>query len=200
MNSLEALRQPMKAQAWFVDGDHNWYSVYHELHAISAQCKEQAQPLLAFIHDVGWPSARRDSYYNPASIPTEFLHPHSYEGGALPGHPGLHRERGFRGAGAFAMALQEGGPFNGVLTAVEDFVSDSVQEQQALAWAYIPGVFGLGVLFETSAPWAGEVARQLAPLHEHPLLQTLENNRLANYLTVIDWQDQAAAANRLAAF
>jgi hypothetical protein len=197
--SLEALREPLKAQAWFIDGDHNWYSVYHELHAIRAQCLRQSTPLLAFVHDVSWPSARRDSYYNPATVPEEFRQPHSYEGGAIPGYPGLLAHRGFRGAGAFAFALQEGGPYNGVLTAVEDFVSDCAGEQQALAWAFIPGVFGLGILFDPLAPWAASLSDLLAPLHEHPLLQTLETNRLANYLKVLDWQDQASASTLHAA-
>jgi hypothetical protein len=32
----------------------------------------------------------------------------------------------------------------------------------------------------------------VAPLHNHPLLASLEANRLANYLAVIDLQDRAS--------
>ena len=72
--------------------------------------------MLVFLHDVHWPCARRDFYYAPERIPTEFRQPYDYEGGAVPGHSALVRGGGFRGAGQFAWAVREGGPQNGVLT------------------------------------------------------------------------------------
>ena len=61
-------------------------------------------------------------YYAPDRLPPDAVHPHSFEGGALPGRSELGRG-GFQGAGGFAWACHEGGERNGVLTAVEDFVA-----------------------------------------------------------------------------
>ena len=54
-------------------------------------------------------------------------------------------------------------------------------------------MFGLGILFDLEAPWAGELADLLAPWHQNPILMALEENRLRNYLAVLDWQDSYAA-------
>ena len=54
-----------------IDGDHNWYTVYNELKIIERNFNEGNFPLI-FLHDVGWPYARRDLYYNPDNIPLQF--------------------------------------------------------------------------------------------------------------------------------
>jgi hypothetical protein len=194
--SLAALTRVAAADAWIIDGDHNWYTVYHELKAIRDICEAAGKPMLVFLHDVGWPSGRRDMYYAPATIPAEFRHPYSYEGGALPGQPNLIAGRGFRGAGQFAWALSEGGPRNGVLTAVEDFLAEEAAAGGHFAYAQVPAVFGLGVIIPADAPWCEAVAQLLLPYHENKLVAALERNRLANYLTVLDWQDRAALRAR----
>jgi hypothetical protein len=184
--SLNGIATVDHADAWFIDGDHNWYTVYHELTLIHAAARRAGTPLLVFLHDVGWPCARRDMYYAPQNIPAEFRQPHSWELGVTLGSSEAING-GFRGAGAFAVALQEGGPRNGVLTAIEDFAAGRTEE---FLWAYVPAVFGLGVLFDREHPQAGEIATILAPYHDNPLLARLERNRLANYLKVIEWQDR----------
>lgn len=188
--SLAAIETAGAHDAWFIDGDHNWYTVFNELTLIHRVQRAADRPLLVMLHDVGWPWARRDLYYAPQRIPEDFRQPHSFELGVTRGSRAAIRG-GFRGCGAFAVALEEGGPRNGVLTAVEDFVAGI---EEPLLWAHVPGVFGLGVLFDREHPAAGEIAQLLAPLHDHPLLARLEANRLANYLKVIEWQDRAAAA------
>jgi hypothetical protein len=190
--SLEAIAQTAATDAWFVDGDHNWYTVFSELTQIEQVCVRDDKPLLVFLHDVGWPCARRDMYYAPDRIPQKFRHPHSYTAGVTLDNTDMVEGRGFRGDGSFAFALYEGGPRNGVLTAIEDFVSEK-PEREYLAWACVPAVLGLGVLFDQRAPWAEAVANQLFPYHMHPLFMKLEENRLRNYLAVIDWQDKDAA-------
>lgn len=191
--SLAAFDDLSGVDAWIVDGDHNWFTVYHELKAIERACDRDGKPLLAFLHDVAWPCARRDTYYAPDEIPAEHRQPYDYDGGAMPGFPGLLRNRGFRGMGQFAMAAHEGGPRNGVLTAVEDFVEEARAAGRNIAFAEVPAVFGLGILFDTDAAWSDQMAMHVIPFHENKLLRRLEENRLANYLTVIDWQDRAAA-------
>lgn len=192
--SLQGFDEVSGVDAWLVDGDHNWFTVFHELKQIEALSKRDGKPLLAFLHDIDWPAARRDMYYAPDQIPEEFRHAYDYDGGAIPGFPGLIPNRGFRGMGQFAFACHEGGPRNGVLTAVEDFLEDVHGAGGNLAFCEIPAVFGLGVLFSMDAEWSNALAEMIVPFHENRLLRTLEENRLRNYLTVLDWQDSAVAA------
>jgi len=188
-SSLESIGTVGAVDAWFVDGDHNWYTVCNELRLIRDAARKSGKPLLVFLHDVGWPCGRRDQYYAPERIPVEFRQPYSRELGVTLNSSGVV-VGGFRGEGAFAVALTEGGPRNGVLTAVEDFVAEQDEE---FLWAFVPAVFGLGVLFDRSHPQVEQIAALLAPFHDNPLIARLESNRLANYLKVIEWQDHAAA-------
>lgn len=191
--SLAAIPELSENDCWFVDGDHNWYTVYHELVAIHNNCTKYEKPLLVFLHDIFWPCGRRDSYYNPGRIPEEFLHPHTYSGAVTLDSDGLVNS-GFRGEGSFAWAEREGGPQNGVLTAIEDFAA---LHEDEFALATVPAVFGLGVLFSQSAPWSAELAQMLLPYHSNPLLAKLEENRLRNYLRVIELQDELNRLNHM---
>jgi len=193
LTSLEAIPTLSDVQAWVIDGDHNYYSVYHEVKGIDAVCRRDGQPLLAFFHDVGWPCARRDFYYAPEQIPAAWRHPYDFDAGVHIDTDQMLPGRGFRGMGQFAWATHQGGPRNGVLTAIEDAIEEMQAEGRQLAWAHVPAVFGLGVLFDMDAPWSAAVASRLAPLHNNPLLHTLEENRLRNYLRVIEMQDEMAS-------
>ena len=186
--SFETIPKLDSQDAWFIDGDHNWFTVYHELNAIYALQRNKKHPFLAFLHDISWPWARRDLYYAPDRIPAEFLRPHSWDHGVTLGSTELI-DGGFRGCGAFAIARHQGGERNGVLSAVEDFEGEHPEE---FYWAHIPGVFGLVILFDRDHPAALDLVKLLAPLHDHLLLKRLETNRLANYLKVIELQDEAA--------
>jgi predicted O-methyltransferase YrrM len=192
--SLAAFAELSDIDAWLIDGDHNWYTVYHELEQIAALSRRDGKPLLVFLHDVGWPCARRDQYCAPDQIPAEYRHPYSYDAGAKPDTPHLIEGRGFRGMGSFAISTVDGGPRNGVLTAIEDFLAKSLEEGRELGFAEIPAVFGLGVFFDMDAPWSAALADKLLPFHQNRLLRTLEENRLRKYLQVIELQDIAAAS------
>ncbi len=187
--SLEVIATLTNIDAWLIDGDHNYYTVFHELAAADTLARRDGLPLLALLHDVGWPCARRDMYYAPDRIPPAFLQPCRHDAGVTLGDAGYRVDRGFRGAGHFAWALQAGGPRNGVLTAIEDFCREAEHGGRKLLYAHVPAVFGLGVLFDASAPWAEALAEAVLPWHDNPLLAKLENSRLRNYLTVLDWQD-----------
>jgi hypothetical protein len=192
--SLDAFGELGGVDAWLVDGDHNWFTVYNELKQIEALCKRDGKPMLVFLHDINWPAARRDMYYTPDDIPEAFRHEYDFNGGAVLGDSSLVPNRGFRGMGQFAFALHEGGPRNGVLTAVEDFIEDVHAAGESLAFCEIPAVFGLGILFSMEADWSSALADLVVPFHDNSLLRSLEENRLRNYLTVLDWQDDALAA------
>jgi hypothetical protein len=56
-----------------IDGDHNWYTVYHELKTIAE--RDLLRPGgIVFFHDIEWPWGRRDLYYQPDLIPPEYRH------------------------------------------------------------------------------------------------------------------------------
>ncbi len=187
--SLNAISTVSNVDIWFVDGDHNWYTVYHELKLIRELNKKQNRNTLIFLHDVCWPWSRRDLYYSPDRIPNDYCHPHTFEGGVTMNNAGMVNG-GFQGLGAYAVALQEGGERNGVLTAVEDFIKEFTGEY---CYAHVPAVFGLGVLFNLHHPQAQEIATIITPYHNNQLLQLLEVNRLNNYLKVIELQDNLSA-------
>jgi hypothetical protein len=139
------------------------------------------------LHDVGWPSGRRDYYYAPATLPASALHAYRTGGSVMPGLTQLVAG-GFRVD--YAVAEREGGANNGVLTAVEDFRTAHPE----LVYAEIPCIFGLGILADAHA--AARLAAPLAAFVDNPLLARLEHNRLALYLRVLQLQDEVAALRR----
>jgi Methyltransferase domain len=194
MPSLAAFAELENIDAWIIDGDHNWYTVYHELTGVEKVCRRDGKPVLAFFHDVAWPCARRDMYYAPERIPSEYRQPFSRDNGITLGNPGLLESRGLRGGNHFAWAEQEGGPRNGVLTAIEDFMAERYREGREFGFAEIPGVMGLGVLFDLDTPWSAALANLLMPFHHNQLLRLMEEDRLRSTLRAHDLQDAAAEA------
>jgi hypothetical protein len=184
--SPEALAAIEPADAYLVDGDHNHWTVLRELRAIYA---DGAAPL-AILHDVGWPCARRDQYYSVDALPEDAVLPHSHTKGRVPGKDELV-DGGFGGAGEFAVALEEGGPANGVLTAVDDFLVELTD----LAYAHVPAVFGLGIIYSKDAKYAPQLAEILRPWHENRLVARLEQNRVSLYARVLELQDRLSRAD-----
>jgi hypothetical protein len=136
--SLAVLDQIDELDMVLLDGDHNWYTVLNELRLV-----ERHKPIVA-LHDVGWPYGRRDGYYCPDDIPPQHRQPHA-QGGLHPDHEGFH-ELGVNAD--MENALREGGPANGVLTAVEDFVAE------ADGWdlTMIEGLHGLALVHSEPLP------------------------------------------------
>jgi Methyltransferase domain len=169
--SHEALRRIPLPDAVIIDGDHNYYTVSGELRLIHEKRSGSASPLLMF-HDVGWPLARRDTYHVPDRIPEECRQPLAASSGLSP-EPSFSDDRPFAWT-----AAREGGPRNGVLTAIEDFI----EAHEGFRLAVVPAFFGFGILWHRDAPWANAVAGIVAPLDGHPLLERLEANRVAHLL------------------
>ena len=139
--SLEALREIEGFDVVFIDGDHNWYTVFNELTLINRRSEEISQPFpLVALHDVGWPYGRRDSYYDYDGIPENQRQPCAKKG-MIPGDAGLAEKGGLNQG--FPNATSEGGARNGVLTAVEDFL---VQTHWEIETITIHGLHGLGLL------------------------------------------------------
>ncbi len=162
---------------YVVDGDHNHFVVSGEMEAVFGADRTP----VALFHDVAWPAARRDQYYDPADVPADARKPYDYERGAVPGVDALQPGRGFHGAGDFAYATTEGGPANGVLTAVEDLL----ERRPDLELRRVPCVFGFGAVYAAGGPHAAAIRAVLDPFHESPLLARMEENRLALYLELI---------------
>jgi predicted O-methyltransferase YrrM len=122
-----------------LDGDHNWRTVYTELNLLWAAAERGgASPPVVIAHDCAWPYARRDMYYAPDEWREVERHPHAYR--AI--YPGVSElvDRGLNAQ--FANALEEGGPENGVLTAIEDFVA----ARGAITLKVLPFFNGLGII------------------------------------------------------
>lgn len=170
--------------AYLLDGDHNYAVVSAELAAIFAGGRTP----VAVLHDVGWPCARRDLYYDPERLAPEDRHDYDYDLGVWPGEAEA-RPGGYRGSGEFAFARVEGGPRNGVLTAVEDFLAG----RSGLRFSMIPSVFGLGVIYPADAPFADAVASHLDG-YDAELLGRLESNRMDLFVRLLTLQDENQAA------
>jgi SAM-dependent methyltransferase len=168
--SLDALPHIPMPDVAIIDGDHNYYTVSEELRLIAARAPGAELPLLLF-HDVCWPHGRRDDYFDPDAIPQDYRQPIAGDaGGLFPGYPGL-RPGGLPYARS---AAREGGPRNGVFTAVEDFVGG----RDDMRLVVVPAFFGFGAIWHRGADWAGAVAELLDPFDRNPLLERLEANRV----------------------
>ena len=127
--------------AALVDGDHNWYTVYNECRLLAEAARGDGAPLPVMIfHDVAWPYGRRDLYYNPDDVPETYRQPWAHRG-MLPGVSELVHEHGLNPT--MANALTEGGPRNGVMTGVDDFVAEHPEPLRVLV---LPIYFGLAIV------------------------------------------------------
>jgi hypothetical protein len=140
LKSLEAIPNLPPAELVLLDGDHNWFTVYNELQLLYLHAEKAGKlPPLVLFHDIAWPYARRDMYYNPEGLNVADRQPYAYRG-ILPEQSEL-TEAGLNGR--FANALHEGGPRNGVLTGVEDF---QASVGVATTLYLLPFFNGLGIL------------------------------------------------------
>ncbi len=176
--------------AYLIDGDHNYYTVSGELAMIYETCQTAGTHPLLLLQDVGWPAGQRDQYYDPDSIPDDAKQPYDF-GGVVPWSDATFEE-GFRGDGDFAFARHEGGPANGVRSALEDFLGQH-REYETIA---LPCLFGLTLVFSSTAPWAESLRERLGVYDDNPLLARLESNRILLYLRVIELQDKLARQSR----
>jgi hypothetical protein len=141
--SLNVLPDLPAVDAALIDGDHNWYTVFNELRLLSETARAAEAPLpLLVLHDVGWPYGRRDLYYVPEQIPEEFRQPYAAQG-MLRGQSELAERGGLNPTNC--NATHEGGPRNGVMTAVDDFIDGY---DRPLRLVFLPTYFGLAIVVE----------------------------------------------------
>jgi hypothetical protein len=167
--SVDALAHLPSADVVVLDGDHNYWTLSEELRLIAERAPEGEMPFLVF-HDLLWPLGRRDQYHAPELIPEEHRQPYGEDIKVVPGNPGTVE----RGLPFEYGALEEGGPGNGVMTAIEDFMAD----RPDLRLAVIPLFFGCGLLWSERAPYADAVAEIVDPWDRNPVLERVEKARV----------------------
>ncbi len=141
--SLDVLPTLEPMDAALIDGDHNWYTVYHELRLLAEAARRGGAPLpILILHDVLWPYGRRDLYYAPEQIPEEFRQPYAQQG-MRPGSRKLV-ERGGLNPTMFNAEV-EGGPRNGVMTGLDDFIAEY---DKPVRRVHLPIYFGLAIVVE----------------------------------------------------
>lgn len=181
--SLDALPGLDACDVALVDGDHNHYTVLRELRLLFAAARDASRPAPVVVcHDVLWPYARRDLYYDPSTIPDEHRHPWR-RAGMLRGRSELVDGSGLNPH--LCNAEHEGGPRNGVLTGVEDAVAE-LDETATLT--ILPVLYGLAIVVpasrEAATPGlAGWIARWSEPDGLRELLALAEVARSGGDMT-----------------
>ena len=183
--SLDAIPKLGECDVMLIDGDHNWYTVYHELMAVQARYGD-AFPVVMF-HDTAWPYGRRDMYYDPSNVPAEYVQP-IRQAGLIYGESDLAEEGGFNPH--LHQAIDEGTPRNGVLTAIEDFQNESELD---LELVNLVGFNGLSLLYQRSRQDVTALLETLDP--QRKLAPRLEESRILGDFAVLK-RDQALAESK----
>ena len=177
--SLDVLPTLGPIDAALIDGDHNWYTVYNELRLLAEGARRHGTDLpVLILHDVLWPYGRRDLYYAPERIPAQFRQPYA-RAGMNPGARGLNRNWGLNPT--LCNAEEEGGPRNGVMTALDDFIAE---HRRAVRKLVLPIYFGLAIVVEEDRLAAQpDLVQALAPAGEqrragYELLEVAEATRV----------------------
>jgi hypothetical protein len=139
--SLDVLPDMGPVDVALIDGDHNWYTVNGELRLLQEAARSAERPTpLSICHDACWPYGRRDMYHDPETIPAEHRQPWE-RAGIVPGSSALVRDRGLNTG--LANAREEGGPRNGVMSAIEDFIEAATEP---LELTVLPVLHGLAIV------------------------------------------------------
>lgn len=194
--SLNALPGIADGDVYLIDGDHNWYTVFHEIDCIIQNAlKHRADhlPVLLF-HDIGWPYGKRDLYYDPSTLPPEGLLP--YVKGGL--HPGVNTPTEGQGFNAhLCNAIEENTQKNGVLTAIEDAAQKYAEHYDLYR---IPGWHGLGLMApKRGLPKAAQeviASHFVLPSDLFAYAASLEQKRCEMLVEQHHWKHEVHAAER----
>jgi hypothetical protein len=174
LKSHEALPQiNTPVDAVLLNGDLNYHTVCGDLSGIANMARRTGSGFpTVILKSMSWPYARRDMYYDPDYILVEARNEYQRMG-MIPWSSGLV-ERAFNAP--FFNACQEGGPHNGVLTAVEDFINASPDPLQLFR---LPINYGLGIIYSPGSSVARYIDEMISPPPAlRLLLETCEIARL----------------------
>ena len=178
MLSGEYLPAATDIECFFLDGDHNYETMFSDLTTL-AKTAEKGVGKVAFLHDVSWPWARRDLYYDVSRIANPLPC-----GPEITVSPFIAGDAGPDGLppNGYWVSTQEGGPHNGVLTAVEDFLKTDAGENWRLVLA--PVFYGIGILYRPDRFTTATLPRFEREIEMiscwRDILATLEYNRITN--------------------
>jgi hypothetical protein len=172
------------ASLWIVDGDHNYVTVRGELDSIAARTDSDETVIL--LHDVGWPCGRRDFWYNLAEAPELAARTADGRSVSIDASGDVPAGEGIFLGNVSAVALVEGGPRNGVMTAIEDFLASPAGIEWEMRWT--PLLFGLAILTKKGV-LASERMRPLRMAFDafdqnREIIASAELNRLRLLLTL----------------
>ena len=171
---------------YFIDGDHNYLTVKSELDKIFSFERSCEDSPLIVLHDVCWPTDRRDSYHYPSYMKDVDIHENSAVLGVHPKTTNLIASHGMMATQTYRFRNEYGGKENGVLTAVEDFIE---QTDFCDTFTIVPGIFGVGFLYssKTLNKQQKDCMRffENAAVLFNDYISTLEYNRI-DLLSVID--------------
>lgn len=194
--SLNVLGRIDAIDTVLIDGDHNWYTVYHELKLLEKQVTMTGKFPVIFLHDTQWPYARRDLYYNPETIPAAYQKAFARKGIGL--ESGLLLEKGGINP-SMCNAVEEHALQNGVLTAIEDFLAESTLQ---LRFVNVPGIHGLGIIAsEDLLTQYPEFSAFLHALQAAPALkahmEAMEKERVTFFIDLLAVEQESAEALQL---
>lgn len=170
--TLNVLPNLKNYDAVFLNDDPNWYAVFNELNIMKEMNDEF--PLVFICHSV-FPYKRRDAYIDPEIIPEEFRNDYSdwFEFNQINIQDGFYH------------AIKDNTPKNGVLTAVEDFLSDN-PDIGILNIKFINGIIILYQKSDVNQIRLIELEQELVNVSSevNELLDSqFENKLLKNYIT-----------------
>jgi hypothetical protein len=186
------------APVWIVDGDHNYDTVAMELEGI-AKATAGADCLI-FLHDLGWPNGRRDFWYSARTAPADAPRMADGFGVSIDSEGVVPISEGIGLGSMAAVASHEGGPRNGVLTAVEDFLKSEGGQGWVFRWT--PIFFGFGILVRESTLLSGKISALVERFDAfdrvREVIGPLEFNRLRLLQTTnVKWTESAAKDRRI---
>ena len=169
--SLEALPGHPTADAVILDGDHNYFTVSEELRLLAAAATDTALPLIV-LHDIGWPHARRDTYYEPDRIPEPLRQPFVCDATLHPSETGDRRRRTpVRVCRRTRGRPAKRGP---------DRARGLPRDPRGSAVRERPRVLGNRLRLAANGDVLGDARRGARPYAESPLLERLEAHRVAH--------------------
>ena len=161
-----------------IDGDHNWFTVYHELRMLQRDRAPGRRSPPGARHARRRLAVRSPRpLLRPRRVPEEFRQPYEMKG-IRPGTKQVLPQGGLNPL--HYNTVTEGGPRNGVMTALDDFVAEYDRPLRVLV---LPIYFGLAIVVEEARL---EANPELAQLLDHfesaegkdDLLQIAESTRL----------------------
>lgn len=185
--ALETRLAQRAFDAYVLAWDYNWHSVARCLAAFNQASVRERRSFLAVVHGAGWPCGDRDLYRAPALIPQESRHPCAFGWQPLP-PSGVTLSCGAEDDGEGAFAIHAGGPRNGVLCAVRDFL----ETRAGLSLRTIEPMGGLAVIYAADTIWSGRLETALQPF-QNPLLVRVDADRVERLRQAAMWRERYEA-------